>query len=266
MSDSVTPWTVALQAPWGFPGKNTIADCHFLPLGVFPNQRSSPCLLCLPHWQVYSLPLSYLGSPLVCSYLNKSLSRWFISSLPPTTNISLSKYLERITHTGCISSPLVSTSQSTVVWLRLLTTSYMLNQMDPLQGVSPMTFLQHLALLLCPCSSVSSVYSFPLASETAAFTDFSCSACFFFFISEHLGRFSPGSPLSQKIIFPLVYALPWLQLTLLCWWATIANLQPDFSSELHTGISNNRLLEVDILWTLHIHYSLSPWCFYTNRV
>ena len=89
---------------------------------------------------------------------------------------------------------------------------------------------------------------------------------FFFFISEHLGRFSPGSPLSQKIIFPLVYALPWLQLTLLCWWATIANLQPDFSSELHTGISNNRLLEVDILWTLHIHYSLSPWCFYTNRV
>ena len=181
MSDSVTPWTVALQAPWGFPGKNTIADCHFLPLGVFPNQRSSPCLLCLPHWQVYSLPLSYLGSPLVCSYLNKSLSRWFISSLPPTTNISLSKYLERITHTGCISSPLVSTSQSTVVWLRLLTTSYMLNQMDALQGVSPMTFLQHLALLLCPCSSVSSVYSFPLASETAAFTDFSCSACLFFF-------------------------------------------------------------------------------------
>ena len=28
--------------------------------GIFPNQGSNPCLL---HWQVYSVPLSYQGSP-----------------------------------------------------------------------------------------------------------------------------------------------------------------------------------------------------------
>ena len=181
MSNSATPWTVALQAPWGFPGKNTIADCHFLPLGVFPNQRLSPCLLCLPHWQVYSLPLSHLGSPLVCSYLNKSLSRCLKLHILSSSHYQhLSFQISGKNNPHWLYLFVVSTSQSTVVWLRLLTTSYMLNQMDALQGVSPMTFLQHLALLLRPCSSVSSVYSFPLASGTAAFTDSSCSACFLY--------------------------------------------------------------------------------------
>lgn len=86
------------------------------------------------------------------------------------------------------------------------------------------------------------------------------------FISEYFGGFSLGSSLSLKIIFSLVYALPWLQLTLLCWWTTIANLQPDFSSELHPGISNDRLPDVDILWPPHIQYSLNPCGSYTSRV
>ena len=31
---------------------------------MFPTQGSNPLLLCLLHWQAYSLPLSHLGSPL----------------------------------------------------------------------------------------------------------------------------------------------------------------------------------------------------------
>ena len=39
------------------PGKNTGVDCHALLQGIFPTQGSNPCLLCLLHWQVGSLPL-----------------------------------------------------------------------------------------------------------------------------------------------------------------------------------------------------------------
>ena len=37
--------------------------CHLLPQGIFPIQRSNPCLLSLLHCQVDSLSLSHLGSP-----------------------------------------------------------------------------------------------------------------------------------------------------------------------------------------------------------
>ena len=40
-------------------GKNTGMGCHALLQGIFPTQRSNPCLL---HWQADSLPLSHLGS------------------------------------------------------------------------------------------------------------------------------------------------------------------------------------------------------------
>ena len=45
--------------------KNAIVGCHFLPRGLFPTQGSNPHLLCLLHWQVGSLPLSHLESPLI---------------------------------------------------------------------------------------------------------------------------------------------------------------------------------------------------------
>ena len=53
----------SLLCPWNFPGKNTRVGCHFLLQGVFPTQGLNPCLLCLLHWQVGSLPLCHLGSP-----------------------------------------------------------------------------------------------------------------------------------------------------------------------------------------------------------
>ena len=59
VSDSVTPWTLVLQAPlsMGFSNKNTGVGCHFLLRGVFPTQGSNPALLSgrevlyhLSHW------------------------------------------------------------------------------------------------------------------------------------------------------------------------------------------------------------------------
>ena len=43
---------------------NTGVGCHFLLQGIIPTQESNPCLLRLLHWQVDSLPLSHLGSPM----------------------------------------------------------------------------------------------------------------------------------------------------------------------------------------------------------
>ena len=61
VSDSLWPHglqAVRLLSPWNFPGKNTGAGCHFLLQGIIPTQGSNPCLLCLLHWQVRTLPLA----------------------------------------------------------------------------------------------------------------------------------------------------------------------------------------------------------------
>ena len=47
LSDSMDCSSLGSSSPWGFPGKNTRVGCHFLLQGVFPTQRSNPCLLCL---------------------------------------------------------------------------------------------------------------------------------------------------------------------------------------------------------------------------
>ena len=47
-----------LLCPWDSLGKNTGVGCHALLQGIFLTQRSSPCLLCLLHWQTISLPLA----------------------------------------------------------------------------------------------------------------------------------------------------------------------------------------------------------------
>ena len=47
---------VGLLCPWDFPSKNIGVNCHFL-----VTQGSNPCLL---HWQMNSLPLSHLRSPI----------------------------------------------------------------------------------------------------------------------------------------------------------------------------------------------------------
>ena len=49
-----TPWAVACQVLWNFPGKNTGVGCHFFLQGICPMQGSNLCLL---HWQADSFPL-----------------------------------------------------------------------------------------------------------------------------------------------------------------------------------------------------------------
>ena len=49
---------------WNFPGKNTGVDCCSLFQGIFSTQGWKLHLLHFLHWQVDSLPLSHLGSPL----------------------------------------------------------------------------------------------------------------------------------------------------------------------------------------------------------
>ena len=61
------PWTVGRQTPLslGFSSQEYWSGLPFLPPGIFLIQGSNPHLLPLLHWQVDSLPLSYLGSPCI---------------------------------------------------------------------------------------------------------------------------------------------------------------------------------------------------------
>ena len=63
MSDSVTPWTVARQAPqsMGFSRQEYWSGCPSLLHGIFPTQGSNPCLLCCRQILHH---LSHQGSPI----------------------------------------------------------------------------------------------------------------------------------------------------------------------------------------------------------
>ena len=63
----VTLWAVAHRAPLskGFPRQEYWSGLHFLLQGILQTQGSNPHPLCLLHWQVNSLPLCHLGSPVV---------------------------------------------------------------------------------------------------------------------------------------------------------------------------------------------------------
>ena len=47
MSDSATPWTVVLQAPWDSPGTNTGVGCRALLQGSYLTQGLNVCFLSL---------------------------------------------------------------------------------------------------------------------------------------------------------------------------------------------------------------------------
>ena len=72
VSDSL--WLHGLQptrllCPWDSPGKNTGVGCCASLWGIFPTPGLNPRLFHLLHWQVGSLPLSYLGSPWWCQWV-----------------------------------------------------------------------------------------------------------------------------------------------------------------------------------------------------
>ena len=53
-------WPTRLLCPWNFPGRNSLAGCHFLLKGIFPTQGSNLCLMHLLHWQADCLPVHRL--------------------------------------------------------------------------------------------------------------------------------------------------------------------------------------------------------------
>ena len=55
MSNSVTPWTMAHQAPssMGFPRQESWAVLPFLPPGDFSNPRIEPVFFCIGRWILY---------------------------------------------------------------------------------------------------------------------------------------------------------------------------------------------------------------------
>ena len=64
MSSSLQPYgPTRLLCPWDFLGKNTGEGFHFLLQGIFLTQGLNPPLY-LVHWQVDSLTLSHLRSPI----------------------------------------------------------------------------------------------------------------------------------------------------------------------------------------------------------
>ena len=73
-----------LLCPWDYHSKDTGVGCHFLLQGIFLTQGLNPCLLL---WQVDSLPLSHLGSPVLFITVQQwnCLSLWTGSSLMGVT-------------------------------------------------------------------------------------------------------------------------------------------------------------------------------------
>ena len=78
---------------------------YFLLQGIFPNQGSNPCLLHLLYWQVDSLPLYHLGSPVLS--ITNVLGR--MSNLKWLLPESLS--LDRIPVAFCLSAGLSKISK-----------------------------------------------------------------------------------------------------------------------------------------------------------
>ena len=58
-------YPIRFLCSWNYLGKNTRVGCHFLLQGIFLTQGLNPSLLHLLHWQADSLPLHYLGIPLI---------------------------------------------------------------------------------------------------------------------------------------------------------------------------------------------------------
>ena len=76
------------EATWDSPGNNTGVGCYFLLQGIFPTQRSNPCLLWLLYWQAHSFPLVPPGKP----YFNRQRFRRLKPRVPPPQQVYSKDY------------------------------------------------------------------------------------------------------------------------------------------------------------------------------
>ena len=86
MSNSVTPWTVACQAPlsMGFPRQEYWSRLPFPSPGNLPDPGTKPTS---PAWQAGSSPLRHLGSPRAFwVILNASWLTWWLSGKESACN------------------------------------------------------------------------------------------------------------------------------------------------------------------------------------
>ena len=92
--------------------KNTRVGCHVLLQGIFSTHGSNPCLLCLLHWQVGSLPLGPPGMLLGIPQQNKCLH------LPKNVHISFTHNHQNLETT---QTPISSSVQFSLVAQSCLT-------------------------------------------------------------------------------------------------------------------------------------------------
>ena len=72
------------------PGKNTGVGCGALLQGIFPTQESTPCFLCLLHWQMGSLPAAPRGNPKRYHRTHQVFRKATVSFVSPSPKSSLS--------------------------------------------------------------------------------------------------------------------------------------------------------------------------------
>ena len=79
VSDSVTPWTIACQAPLSmeFSRQEYWSGCYFLLQGIILTQGLNLYLLHLLHWHVDYLPPCHLGSPIYISSTYPYLTAYY---------------------------------------------------------------------------------------------------------------------------------------------------------------------------------------------
>ena len=122
VSDSVTPWTAAFQAPLTMedsPGESTRVACHALLQGIFPTQGSNPGL---PHcrWNLYGLSrqgtlhwfpvVPYLG-------LNGFFPVWLYLRLKLHTDLSSVSWAWRVLSYSLLPSGLCTISSICIGFL-----------------------------------------------------------------------------------------------------------------------------------------------------
>ena len=132
MSDSSWPhglYPTRLLWPWNSPGKNTGVGCHFLFQGLFQTEELNSSL---QHWQVDSLPLTYLGSPhTLYLYLNNATLVVLLStptqtsagghqSISPGSTHEKSLWMESVLFEPVLHTPL---SEKTLTWFQCETWS-----------------------------------------------------------------------------------------------------------------------------------------------
>ena len=123
--------------------------CYFLLQGIFPTQGLNSCLLCLLHWQVDSLPLNNLGSPL--RYVEEGILSWQMNKDRNINKIQMhiwNKYMGNFNYISVQFSSVVS--DSATPWIAAHQASLsIINSQSSLKLTSIESVMPSSHLILC---------------------------------------------------------------------------------------------------------------------